>query len=272
MKATGCFKSGFRALAITGAAGFCLIVQGCSQSRPVRVQGYVEGEFVYVSSQVAGPLNNLSVQRGSQVRAGEPLYTLDDTVEKAVLVQATASLSFSEADFERQQKLSLTPGSTALRDLELARSERDQDQQRVAQAKWNYEQKHQVAPEGGLVFDTLYRAGEWVQAGRPVIQLLPPQNITVRAFVPENKIATLRAGDRVQVVVDGMRTPLVGTLDYIFPRSEYTPPVIYSNETRDKLVYMVEVRFDPALAAQLHPGQPVDVVFGAGRDLWLSSR
>jgi HlyD family secretion protein len=121
-----------------------------------------------------------------------------------------------------------------------------------------------------LVFDTLYRAGEWVEAGHPVVQLLPPQNITVRAFVPEGRIALLHPGDRVQVKVDGIDGPFLGTLDYIFPHSEYTPPVIYSDETRDKLVYMVEISFDPQVAERLHPGQPVDVIFGQGQNLWLT--
>lgn len=248
-----------------------LFLFGCNQSKPLRVQGYVEGEFVYVSSQVPGPLVQLVVRRGTWVKAGDTLFALDDTLEKAAADQAQASLTFSQTDFERQEALSKIPGSAAVRDLQLARSARDQDLQRLAQAKWNYSQKHQVAPQSGLVFDTLYRTGEWVDSGHPVVELLPPQNITVRAFVPEARIGSLHPGDRVQVVVDGVKGPVVGTLDYIFPHSEYTPPVIYSDESRDKLVYMVEIRFEPQVAACLHPGQPVDVVFGAGHDLWLTS-
>jgi HlyD family secretion protein len=234
---------------------------GCSPRGHVRVQGYVEGEFVYVSSQLSGPLQTLSVQRGSQVHAEEPLFALDSTVEKAALDQAQASLTFSEQDLARQHNLSLTPGSASIRDLQLARSARDQDRQRVDQAQWNFAQKHQAAPEAALVFDTLYREGEWVEAGHPVVQLLPPQNIEVRAFIPESQIGTVHPGDKAQVFVDGVSTPFVGQLVYIFPQAEYTPPVIYSQESREKLVFMVEVTFDPATSAKLHPGQPVDVEF-----------
>jgi HlyD family secretion protein len=239
----------------------CLFT-ACGRSDHLRVQGYVEGEFVYVSSPLAGPLQSLKVYRGDEVNAGDPLFELDRTVEKAALDQAQASLTFSEKDFERQEKLSLSPGSASVRDLELARSARDEDNQRVAQAEWNFSQKFQAAPQTGLVFDTLYREGEWVEAGHPVVVVLPPQNIEVRAFVPETKIGTIHPGDPARVFVDGVSEPYQGTLRYIFPQAEYTPPVIYSEESRGKLVFMVEIDFDAGTAAKLNPGQPVDVEFG----------
>jgi HlyD family secretion protein len=238
------------------------LLTSCGHPERIRVQGYVEGEFVYVSSPLAGPLQTLNIYRGTEVKTGDPLFELDRTIEKAALDQAQASLTFSEQDLARQEKLSLIPGSAAVRDLQLSRETRDQDVQRFAQAQWNYMQKAQMAPQGGLVFDTLYREGEWVDAGHPVIVLLPPQNIEVRAFVPEPQIGTIHSGDKAQVFVDGVSAPFKGTLRYIFPQAEYTPPVIYSQESRSKLVIMVEVDFDPEIAIKLHPGQPVDVEFG----------
>jgi HlyD family secretion protein len=241
-------------------AVLCLLT-GCGRFGNQRFQGYVEGEFVYVSSQLAGPLQTLNVYRGTEVKAGDPLFELDRTVEKAALDQAKAELAFSEKDFERQELLSQTPGSAAVRDLQLARSTRDQDRQRLAQTEWDYTNKSQSAPGDALVFDTLYRQGEWVEAGHPVVQLLPAKDIEVRAFVPERVIGTLHAGDQAKVFVDGVGTPYIGRLRFIFPQSEYTPPVIYSKESREKLVYMIEIDFDPVTAVKLHPGQPVDVEF-----------
>jgi HlyD family secretion protein len=245
-----------------GTLALLCFVTSCGRSSRHSVQGYVEGEFVYVSSQLSGPLQNLQVQRGDQVKAGAPLFVLDDTMEKAALDLARASLTFSEQDLARQEKLSFTPGSASIRDLQLARSARDQDTQRLTQAEWNLSQKQQTAPQTGLVFDTLYRQGEWVDAGHPVVVLLPPEDIEVRAFVPETEIGTVHPGDKVRVLVDGVGEPFAGKLAYIFPQSEYTPPVIYSEESRSKLVFMIEVTFEPDIAAKLHPGQPVDVEFG----------
>jgi len=238
------------------------MLTACGRSGEVRVQGYVEGEYVYVSSQLSGPLQKLDVYRGDQVQAGAPLFELDRTVEKAELEHAQAALTFSQLDLDRQKKLSLTPGSASIRDLQLAQSQYDQDSKRFAQAEWNYDQKAQVAPQSGLVFDTLYRQGEWVDAGHPIVQLLPPANIQVRAFVPETQIALVHPGQPVEVHVDGVAEPFKGTVRYIFPHAEYTPPVIYSNDSRDKLVFMVEIDFPPETAAKLHPGQPVAVTIG----------
>ena len=135
----------------------------------------------------------------------------------------------------------------------------------LAKADWELSQKRQKAPKAGLVFDTLYREGEWVAAGRPVVALLPPHNIKVRTFVPETLIGRIHPGHPVRVSVDGVREPFVGTVSYISPKAEYTPPVIYSQESRTKLVFMVETVFAPDIAASLHPGQPVDVEFGSDR-------
>jgi HlyD family secretion protein len=245
------------------SAILALFVMASCRDRPNdRFQGYVEGEFVYVASPLAGQLETLSVQRGQQVTAEQPLFALDETAEKAARDQAEAALVLSEAEFARQQDL-LRKGPASKQDFDRAHSARDQDRQRLTQAQWNYDQKRQSAPEAGFVYDTLYRQGEWVAAGKPVVVLLPPQNIKVRAFVPETRIGTIHYGDIVRVTVDGVRDPFVGKVSYISPHAEYTPPVIYSRESRQKLVFMVEAVFDPAISAKLHPGQPVDVQFQA---------
>lgn len=307
------------------------LLAGCDRAPSDRAQGYVEGEFVYVASPLAGDLESLSVQRGDQVRAGDKLFTLEQVSEKtardeaerklsqafanledakkgrrpseiesleAQLKQAKSALRLSISELARQEALRAVPGAVVELEVDRARSARDQNQQRVAQleadlntaklgsradqvaaaeaevrareaalarAEWDLAQKHQEAPKTGLVFDTLYREGEWVPAGRPVVVLLPPENIKVRAFVPEKRIGAIRVGDGVQVYVDGVPGAFQGRVNYISPRAEYTPPVIYSQESREKLVFMIEAAFDGDTAAELHPGQPVDVQFMAVR-------
>ena len=313
---------------IVAALAVLCMVGGCSRSDPNRVQGYVEGEYVYVASPLPGALESLSVRRGAEVKAGDPLFVLESAAEQAArdeverrlaqakanledlkkgkrpseieslnaqLKQARVALVLAEREFGRQNNLIHIPGATAELDLDRTRSARDQNRHWVAQleaelktaqlgsrsdqitaaeanvraleaalakAEWDRSQKRQIAPLAGLVFETLYRQGEWVPAGRPVVALLPPQNIKVRAFVPQIQIGAIHLGDSVLVRVDGVTEPFTGTVSFISPQAEYTPPVIYSQESRDKLVFMIEALFDPNTAVNLHPGQPVDVTFG----------
>ena len=308
------------------AALWVALLAGCKPAANSRVQGYVEGEFVYVASPLAGELEKLSVQRGAQVQAGDPLFALDSVPETAArdeaqrrlaqaranledakkgrrpeeiesmeaqIQQARAALALSEKEFKRQEELVRT-GVASKQEFDRARSAQDQDRQRTAQleadlrtarlgsrtdqiaaaeanvraleaaltkADWDLSQKQQSATQAGLVFDTLYREGEWVAAGRPVVVVLPPPNIKVRAFVPERRVGAIHPGAGVRVFVDGVSEPFAGKVSFISPQAEYTPPVIYSQESRGKLVFMVEAVFEPATAAKLHPGQPVDVEF-----------
>ncbi len=116
-------------------------------------------------------------------------------------------------------------------------------------ADWSVAQKPPCAPAPALVYDTLYRQGEFVPAGNPVVSLLPPENIKVRFFVPESAFATLKAGTALRVAIDG-RSALDARISYLSPQPEYTPPVLYNRDNRSKLVFMIEAVFmDSSTAA-----------------------
>ena len=129
----------------------------------------------------------------------------------------------------------------------------------LAQADWKLAQKAVVAPVTGRVEERYYRPGEWVAAGNPVLSLLPPQNIKLVFFVPETVRATLRPQQALRVQCDGCARELQASVASIATQAEYTPPVIYSRDSRAKLVYRVEARLLPTDATALQPGQPVDV-------------
>lgn len=305
------------------AATSLLLISGCEKHDPNLVQGYIEGEFIYVAAPYGGELEKLSVHRGQEIEKDTELFSLDARPQKAAfeeaqrrlgqaravvedlrkgkrpteleainaqLDQARASLVRTEIEFERFEKLQ-KKDAVSMEELDAIRSARDQDRAKVAQltadiktsklgsredqiaaaeevvraqeallakAQWDYSQMRQYSTSSCLVFDTLYREGEWIAAGRPVVMLLPPANIKVRVFVPEQRIGSLKLGDPLDVHVDGVEQRFVGKINYISTKAEFTPPVIYSRETRSKLVFMVEATFDPEIAKQLHPGQPVD--------------
>jgi HlyD family secretion protein len=138
----------------------------------------------------------------------------------------------------------------------------DQDQAALGEAERKLAERRVLAPADAAVNDTLYRLGEQVMAGGPVVSLLPPGNIKVRFFLPEPVLGRVHIGDKVALACDACPSGLTATITYIAPGAEFTPPVIYSVGTRDKLVYLLEAKpdRDPAL---LHPGQPIDVRLSA---------
>jgi HlyD family secretion protein len=129
----------------------------------------------------------------------------------------------------------------------------------LAMAEWKLSQRHVTAPVAARVADVMARPGETMDAGTPVVSLLPPGNIFVRFFVPETDLAKVHLGDRVAIACDNCPADLSGMVSFIAPQAEYTPPVIYSEESRAKLVIMIEARPPLERASLLNPGQPVTV-------------
>ena len=129
----------------------------------------------------------------------------------------------------------------------------------LAQAQWRLEQKTQRTPVAGDVVDVLYREGEFVPAGMPVVSLLPPGNIKARFFVPQSMLGGLSVGQPVSLRCDGCGAPIAARISFMAREAEYTAPLIYSKENRATLVFMVEARPAPADARRLHPGQPLEV-------------
>ena len=312
--------------AIVVIALVAVLVWRAVATRPDRdtLSGYVDADYVFVTSAVGGVVTEINVARGDQVMSGAKLFALNDIAEKGALEQAQgqlaqaeataanlttgrrpaeveaavaqqaparAALANSEAQFRRQQELAKT-GDTPRQNLDLARAQRDADQARVRelaaqvrvanqptgreqeiraaesavtaakgavqQAQWRLDQQTGIAPAGGLIVDTLYRPGEMVQPGLPVVQLLPPENLKLRFFVSEDMVPKIHAGQAVRVSCDGCGAQISATVRYVSPRAEFTPPVIYSREQRSRLVFMVEAKPTERLNV-LHVGQPVDI-------------
>lgn len=301
-----------------------LALPGCSGSSKASYQGYVEGEFVYLSSSQSGHLEHLAVSRGEQVDSGRLLFSLEAIDEQAEQHQARQQLSAAEAQLadlqtgkrapeiaviraqllqaqaaaekssqqrhrdeaqyrsggisQEQFEATLAQASTDAARVNELESQLDvarlpgRDQQMkaqygqvqaaravLAQADWRVDQKTVSAPKAGLVYDTLYREGEWVAAGNPVVRMLPPGNIKVRFFVPEALLGSLPIGRKVSLYCDGCAADVPATITYVSSEAEYTPPVIYSNDTRGKLIYMIEAHPSADDATKLHPGQPLAV-------------
>ncbi|MFC3109833.1 HlyD family secretion protein [Undibacterium arcticum] len=209
----------------------------------------------------------------------------------AQLRQAQATATASAAELARQTSL-IAGGAVSQSSLEQARAAAQRDRERVselqaqlrinrlgarsdeieaaqqdlkaaqaqlAQADWRLAQKTQRVPQAAEVADVLYREGEWVAAGSPVLSLLPPQNIKARFFVPETELGKLKLGQTVELRCDGCGAPIAARISFIAREAEYTSPLIYSKENRANLVFMLEARPAPTDALRLHPGQPLEI-------------
>lgn len=289
-------------------------------SHPRVLTGYVEGEALYLAAPVSGTVDQMLVQRGDRVAAGQKLFVVDPSQLKAQRDQAQADVAAataqaqdarkgqrpvelavfdaniaaaearardSAADLRRVRPLvqkgiyaqarlddALANDQAARAQLAAAQRQRDaatlgaRDDQiraadsRVAQADAGLTAADArlidvapLAPTAARVEDVFFQAGEWATANQPILALLPDDRIKLRFFVPEREIAGYRPGGSVRFACDGCAKVLSAKITYVSPRPEFTPPVIYSKESRDRLVYLVEAR----PSTRLNPGQPVDV-------------
>jgi HlyD family secretion protein len=181
-------------------------------------------------------------------------------VAKARVEDATTALNQARAhEAEATAALRVARLPARVDERAAAAAGADAADQVLEQARWRLRQKQQTAPQAGVVAEVYFRTGEQVQAGQPVLALLPPQNRKARFFVPQDQIASVAPGQTVQLTCDGCGAPLTAHISRIATQAEYTPPVIYSNAQRAKLVFWVEARVDGADALRLRPGQPLDV-------------
>lgn len=206
----------------------------------------------------------------AQARAQAARAETDWLRQKALLDQQFISASrLDEATTARAQardRVAELEASLRVAQLPARRDERESAaaqaeaaRQAREQLAWRAQQTQQDAPTAAQVADTFWRPGEYVPAGQPVVSLLPPGGRKARFYVPEAELGGLKVGQAVQLSCDGCGAPIAAHISRIATQPEYTPPVIYSNSQRARLVFLVEARPAPADAPRLHPGQPLDV-------------
>lgn len=253
------------------ASAAALFLTACDERPKDTWQGYAEGDYVRVAPIDGGTIETIEVKRGDRVKSGALLFRLEATSEKAARDAATANLAEAkatllEAQLDLQRKTELRKQSNvAQAELDTARARRDRAgaatlamASALDQAEWRLKRREGHAPADALVQDVLFRAGEFAAASQPVVTLLPPQNIKVRFFVPEAELSHISEGGTVLLACSDCPASLTGTIRFVSTEAEFTPPVIYSDRSKEKLVYMAEATPDETPEA-LHPGQPVTV-------------
>ena len=199
------------------------------------------------------------VLASQEIKRYRKLYK-DGAVGKAELDQRVATYNASHEKV-KELNANLAEAKLGARKHLIFAQEADVEAARakIKELNWELGQKTLYANKSGLIFDTFYRTGEYVPAGQAVLALLPPQNIRLKFFVPESVVSRIKVGEKVTFSCDSCKTAGSATIYYISPQAEYTPPVIYSRDTREKLVYRVEADMSANEAVKYHPGQPIEV-------------
>ncbi|HEY1710186.1 MAG TPA: efflux RND transporter periplasmic adaptor subunit [Rhizomicrobium sp.] len=261
-----------------------LLLGACGQTDDKVWLGYGEGDNAFIGAPQPGWVTHLYVQRGQVVKRGDLLFTLDDAHERAArdqtastlaqmraaLTQQQANLTYNAKQLSRQTGLARANAGTPTQ-LDLAQSNFRQSGAQITQAQsqiaqqeaaldsadYALAQRRVVAQTDGHVEDIYYREGEYVAASVPVLSVLPPDNVYVRFFVPESQLSKVHLGQKVKISCDGCAANIEATITFIAQQEEFTPPVIFSETNREKLVFKLEARAPGGL--KLNPGQPVDV-------------
>lgn len=300
-----------------------LILIACKPVDSDIINGYMEGEFVYIAPSASGILEEIYVTKGDNIKIGDKLFSIDtktlqanvDTaklsLEKAqsnyadltkgkrseeILIilkqkdQAEAVLKNSKQELNRSQELyndgfasksdldlktknynqakgayneieaTLKTAMLGARDDELKMAQHDIEiaKQNLIKAQKVFDDNHPIAKTDGKVEDVFYRLGELITTGSPVIQILPPKNIKARFFINQKLLPKFELGKNILINCDGCTAPIPASITFVSSTAEFTPPVIYSVESRDKLVFMIEAtpkEFTPSL----HPGLPINI-------------
>jgi len=259
-----------RHMLLAALAGLCaLLPVSCSKPQEPTYQGWIEANLIFVAPDETGRVQTLAVREGDAVKAGDPLFTVDDDLQRADLAQVKASLTNAQQTYDRASML-LKTGAGTPKDFDAAQALLRDAQARFNSAETRLSRRKIFSVVDGTVQQIYFRPGEMVPSGRPVLSLLPPGNIKVRFFVPEAVLPSIAYGDEIKLSCDDCSQGLTARVSFIARQSEFTPPVIYSLEERAKLVFLIEAL--PDRPSALRVGQPVDVTLTHRPAAALASR
>jgi HlyD family secretion protein len=229
---------------------------GCGKSDNRALQGWVEAELIFVSPDEQGRVETLKVREGDQIQQSDLLFTVDDDLQKADVAVKKAAVVNAQQNFDRAQELLKTQAGTQ-KTYEDAEAGLRQAKANLVSSETRLARRSAYSPAAGTIEQVYYRIGETVPASKPVVALLPPQNLKMRFFAAESALPGIKYGQTVTVSCDGCASGLTAKVSFISRSAEFTPPVIYSQEERTKLVYLIEAR--PEQPEEFRVGQPVTV-------------
>jgi HlyD family secretion protein len=211
-----------------------------------------------IKAQIRKASANITYARQQMLRNKKLVKT--DAISKQAYDQAKQNLRVNEAQ-RAQYKANLKNAQQAARpnQIKAFNASLQKAESALKLAEWQLKRRTIIAHVSGFIFDTYHNVGERVNANEAVLSELTPAATRALFFVPEKNLAQLHLGETIHVHCKNCTKNMTGTINYISPQAEYTPPVIYSRDTESKLVYRIEAGFSTAQARRMHPGQPITV-------------
>ncbi len=244
-------------IAVAAAAGVALAAYAYTRGVTQReYEGWIEAYFIFVSPDESGRVETLSVREGDPLKVGAPLFTLDSDLQKAAVMEMDAGVANAKVTYDRAQEL-LKKAVGSQKVFDDAEAALRTAEARLNSARTRLDRRRVVSPVTGSVQEIYFRVGEMVQAGRPIVSLLPPENVRVRFFVPQAVLPQVHIGDRITISCDGCAKSLTARVNFISAQAEFTPPIIYSQEERARLVFRIEAM--PEQPGDMRVGQPVSI-------------
>jgi HlyD family secretion protein len=200
-----------------------------------------------------------SIAQADRAQADLDRFLKVQAVDRAAVAQEqvdTARTTAANAKAEREA--AAKEANAELIQVSASEAQVAQYRAMVADVQARFDQLSPHAPAASRVQDVFYQAGEWASANQPVVSLVPDDKIKVRFFVPETEIARYHFGQTIDFSCDGCKAGLTAKITYVSPKPEFTPPIIYSRKSRERLVFLVEAI--PQNASNLAPGIPVEVI------------
>ena len=180
------------------------------------------------------------------------------TVSKSRVDQAHTAFDVALAKVQ-ELKANLAYVRLPAREDEIAAARAAVEQAKAAldAANWRLNKRTLDASQAGLVVDVIRDLGEVAGPQAPILSILPDNGTKLRLYLPEKDLALISVGSLLDIECDSCEAGLTARVNYIAEGPEFTPPVIYSLENRQKLVYQIEAK--PQAGSSLKPGQIISV-------------
>ncbi len=159
---------------------------------------------VFVSNEVAGQVQKIRFESGQQVKQGEVLLQLDDSVDQAELQGLIAERRLAEVQFNRTAKL-IKQKSISRSDYDAAQAQLQSAKANVASKRAVIEKKSIQAPFSGVLGIRQVDVGQYLAAGSQIVSLQQLDPIYVDYAVPERQMAQVSTGQPVRVNVQGYK-------------------------------------------------------------------